>query len=62
MFEYHLSYSEGLFYAFAFDHLKHPAGRFKSPFFQDVIDWIVQREGIDFNCSGKFITESWSSL
>lgn len=62
MFEYHISYSKGLFYAFAFDNLKHPAGRFKSPFFTDVMDWIADREGIDLVGHGTFITESWSSF
>lgn len=46
MFEYHLSYSNGLFYAFAYDECKRPSGRFKSPDFMTVIDWITSREEI----------------
>lgn len=46
MFEYHLSFSNGLFYAFAFDMYKRPAGHFKSIDFYEVVSWITERENI----------------
>lgn len=47
MFDYHLSFSNGIFYVFAFDEYKRPAGRYKSPNFYSVIKWITDRENIE---------------
>lgn len=62
MYEYHISFSQGLFYVFAFDDFKRPVGRFKSPDFDECIYWIKKREDIPSCEENKTVFCAWGSL